>query len=231
MSVQLTSPDLQEQPTGIGVIPKALRLYMKQSNGCGRLIMYIVGGAAVVVALGFLTSFLGGDEFFSGSFFAVLILGAVVGLAVWMGSALWWYYKVTALMDLPTVFADTTQLRRDKDITITYKQHFKKDAEIEALQLQLICQEWVRYTEGTSTYTDTRDIVMDEDWRGHVPVSAAQDYEETLTLRVPTDAMHTWTEGRNNRIEWKIKLVLDMPGNRDFQDAYDVQVVPEVSNA
>ena len=190
----------------------------------------MVGGAVIAGFFGY-TVGLPGQERASTAFTGTLCFGVPLGFFTFSVFSLVWYQKFTALMDLPVVFASSDRLHPSDTLTVDYTQHFKQDSEIEALQLQLICQEWVRYTEGTSTYTDTRDIVVSEDWREGVPVTAAVDYEETFTLPVPADAMHTWTEANNNKIRWKVRLVLDMPGERDYQDDYDMIVLPEGPDA
>jgi hypothetical protein len=134
-------------------------------------------------------------------------------------------------MDIPSIHASSDTLQRGEELTIDYRQHFKKNTEIESLRVQLALREWVRYTQGTNTYTDTRDIVMDEDWLDMQPVTKEQDFAHTFTLRVPDDAMHTWEEANDNKITWRVKVDLDMPGWVDFRESYEVVVQPEAHNA
>ncbi len=155
--------------------------------------------------------------------------GALIGyVGVFALAARNWETRISQLMDFPTVLATTDELALNEPLTVQYSQHFKQDTTIEVLRVQLVLREWVRYTQGTNTYTDTRDIVQDEDWRDMVAVTAGETVEREFKLRVPEHAMHTWRTADDNRIHWMLRLDVDLPGWLDYKETYNIVVKPEV---
>ncbi len=221
MTVELSSPQQEQsfwQTTGLFAAQK----------GVFRRILYPAWGVWLVILIATAIMFAPGFGWIIAS---VICLGLPGIAGIFALGALWWRQLFNTLMDIPHIYADSTMLHRDMPLELDYRQHFKKDTEIVVLKAQLVLREWVRYTQGTSTYTDTREIVFDEDWIDHQPISAGQNYHHKFRLRVPADAMHTWDNASNNKLTWHIKVDLDLPGWVDYRNAYEVTVLPEVTHA
>ncbi|MEM6528997.1 MAG: hypothetical protein AAF653_11935, partial [Chloroflexota bacterium] len=90
--------------------------------------------------------------------------------------------------------------------------------------------EWARYTSGTSTSTDSRDIVIVEDWIDNYPISANSDFIHSFSMKVPENAMHTFT-ANDNKISWHINVEMDLPGWLDYRDRYDITISAQIDPA
>lgn len=157
-----------------------------------------------------------------------LVLGFIIMLPV---AAWWWQSRLHTVMEFPVITASSDIVKRDDDIQIHYRQQFNKDLTFELLRVQLVSQEWVRYTEGTSTYTDTRDHIEDEVWFEQETVMKGVTYSQSFTLKVPDNAMHTWDTASNNKIRWFVSVSLDLPGWLDYRERYPVIVSTEAPHA
>jgi hypothetical protein len=206
------------------VNPATITKFFQQGKVTRRIMALFFGGWTIsVIALGlFLTPFGGGIVF------ALCVLWGLGMVAMVFLAANYWQSRILAMMDFPTVHANADVLRRGDTLTLRYRHIFKQDTTIELLRFQLVLREWVRYTQGTSTYTDTRDIVMDEDWHEMLDVHEGLSIDREVQLRVPDDAMHTWSMS-DNKLSWLLKLEVDLPGWLDFQEHYELKVIPEVA--
>ena len=221
MPVDLSSSSQQDMPYS-----QALGMFARQR---GAFRNFVAIPTAVIALFGCGLSWWAFGSI-GGSIATSICIGLpTLGVAYVLGAA---YYRgrFTATMELPRIIATDTRLRRGDEIDITYRQRFKKDVEITLLQVQLIKQEWVRYTRGTDTTTQTRNIPLSEDWVEKVPVAEGQTYHNTFRLRVPDDAMHSF-DASNNKVRWHIHVELDLPGWVDFRNDYDVEVEAVVNDA
>lgn len=194
-----------------------------QQPGFGKL----YGRFALVWTFGIFIAFFFflSDE--SAWFFPLMCVVALLGYGgVALAGVMYWRSRVLGVMDYPTVSLSLYTLRRGDELEARYEQHFKKDITLKTLKVQLVQQEWVRYTQGTNTYTDTRDIVVDEMWYDDLSVHAGQTLEKRIKLRVPESAMHSWGAD-NNRISWRVKLSVDLPGWADYHEDFEVEVLAE----
>lgn len=165
---------------------------------------------------------------FGGFLIPMLCIFGSIGYvgALFLG-ATYWKTRITALMDFPDVETERDRVRPGDAVEVRYSHRFKQDTTIEALQIQLIMREWVRYRRGTSTYTDTHDRVMGESVYQMERVMAGQTYGRLATLSVPSDAMHSWS-ANDNRISWHIKVDVDLPGwIGDYTETYSITVLAE----
>ena len=170
-------------------------------------------------------------SFFAGNglFGIVAFCGGILGYIGAFGlAARDWEHRLSDMMKFPVMLATSDDLALNQPLTVQYSQYFKKDLALEGIKAQLVLQEWVRYTQGTSTYTDTRNIVMGEDWTDAIDVRAGDTVEREFNFQVPLDAMHTWRTANNNRLHWLILLELDLPGWLDYKETYNIIVKPEV---
>lgn len=227
MSVQLSAPDVGEK-SGVAQLMETVGLFAKQKGMFRRILAPVWGTWAALI----ITIVLYRVADFGAVIFSLMCVVMPGALVLYAASAVWWRRQLGAMMDLPTIHATSDVLQRGDPLDIEYRQHFKKATEIESLRVQLTLREWVRYTQGTSTHTDTRHIVMDEDWIDMQAVSAGEDFTHTFKLRVPDNAMHTWETASDNKITWHVVVELDMPGWVDLRNNYNVMVQPEpVTNA
>jgi hypothetical protein len=184
---------------------------------------YFIAWTVVMLLLAMILLFV--SNLLGFAMFCVAPIGYVGAFAL---AARKWDNHISKLMDFPTMLATSDTLAINEPLTVQYSQHFKQDTTVELLRVQLVKREWVRYTQGTNTYTDTRDIVMDEDWRDMLDIRAGDTVEHEFTFTVPSDAMHSWRTASDNKIFWMLRLDVDMPGWFDYKEMYEIVVKPEI---
>jgi hypothetical protein len=181
----------------------------------------MVGAAVIIATIGLMT--------INGVFLVLMCFVSIfAAFGVFFLGAQAWQRKISALMDFPHVYATDNHLKIGQAFTVKYQHRFKQETTIEELKIQLVKREWVEYTQGTSTYTDTRDIVIEEHWRDMVPVREGQTVTLEFDFDIPLNSMHTWTRANNNRITWMLKLTVDLPGWLDYAEDFGLNVLPEV---
>jgi hypothetical protein len=94
-----------------------------------------------------------------------------------------------------------------------------------AVLAELVCQEWVRYTVGTTTRTDTDDVVR---LRASTPGRVVPDgVEAVFELTIPVDIGGPTLQLDNNRVGWWLETRLGDPFGRRTAAKVDL-VVPGV---
>ena len=92
------------------------------------------------------------------------------------------------------------------------------------LEAELVCEEWVEYTVGTDTRTETADVVTR---RLTAPTTPTADgVEATLTVTIPADAGGPTIELDHNRIRWRLDSRLGTPFGPRTTARIDLPVVP-----
>jgi len=77
------------------------------------------------------------------------------------------------------------------------------------LEAELVCEEWVQYTVGTSTHTETDEVVR---LRASTPGQIIGDgIEAVFQLTVPVDMGGPTLSLRNNRVTWTLETRLGEP--------------------
>lgn len=202
---------------------QTLQLFLKQQVMLHRVVIPAIIVWVIIVIIGAIRMSNSGGQII----LSIIIFGGMGSIGITLLAARWWHGQFTRIMDFPRVYVADDFLRRNDDLQVRYKQRFKQKTEITTLKVQLVLREWVRYTQGTSTHTDQRDIVIDEDWLDHEPIRPEQIYEHDFDLRVPSNAMHSF-EASNNKITWHLVIDLDLPGWIDYKNSYALTVTPEV---
>ncbi len=92
------------------------------------------------------------------------------------------------------------------------------------VETELECEEWVRYTVGTDTRTETHDLV---EIHTTAPATATADgIEAVFAVRIPADAGGPSMELDHNRIRWELKMRLGHPFGKRTAAKIDLPVHP-----
>jgi hypothetical protein len=132
-----------------------------------------------------------------------------------------------ARVGAPELSISTKTLRAGEELSLSYDHTFNRDADIEGVVFQLIMRETVRYWRGTEHVTVSHDKVV---WNLETPgrhVTAGDVISDRHTLRIPPDAMHTFTPSDDNRIEWIIKFQARVRRWPDYSEEHRLMVLPE----
>lgn len=157
--------------------------------------------------------------------FPLFCLGPVIVGAIVIGG---YTLLMSTLLGLPDVLMSAVLLKRGDTLQVHYKQSFKRNAALQSLNFTLVLKESATYDQGTSTVTETHDQVMDQiaDFDVHITSDAGIDRQ--LSFKVPEDAMHSF-EAYRNKLEWYLRVKIDIPNFPDFHRNYKLKVLPEVT--
>ena len=117
-------------------------------------------------------------------------------------------------------------------VTVTYRRRpiarraTKQMASAPGLESALVCREWVQYTDGTDTRTETRDVSRTL----AVEPSRATEagIEAVCRLTIPVDAGAPSMDLRHNKIEWRLEQRLGHPFGRRTATRIDLEVGPVI---
>ena len=87
-----------------------------------------------------------------------------------------------------------------------------------------MCEEWVEYTVGTDTRTDTHDVVK---LRSSSPSQLIADgVEAVLTVAIPADAGGPTVDLDHNKVRWRLDTRLGEPFGKRTASKIELAVEP-----
>jgi hypothetical protein len=172
-----------------------------------------------------------------------------VYLSIWLTGGPWWARIVFALHPLiglglliyvlraplvrlrvqsAVVLANQETFAPGDRVRLQYKQGFKRETEVQGGALELVAQETVTYSAGTSQNTLTHSWSLE---RLSVPPGHYSP-ERPLALEVhwtiPATAMHTFAAS-DNQFRYFLRARLDIPHWPDYREDFEIVVRPEVA--
>lgn len=157
---------------------------------------------------------------FSAVGFGALALGGGILIHAWM---------VSSKIHGAAVILERMPLRLGDRFNVEYEQQAKRAMNIDQVTLELICQEWVQYQQGTDTQTATKDVyehklVLLES--GQVP--AKWRLTGTGEFNIPQDRMHSFS-ATNNKIKWFLRLRTEISSWPDYKSDFPIEVSPLIA--
>ncbi|MCX7426688.1 MAG: DUF3592 domain-containing protein [Planctomycetia bacterium] len=96
-----------------------------------------------------------------------------------------------------------------------------------SLVVQLVCDEHVRYRQGTDTRTETRRVHRQEiHGRKDFAIRLGEPWAMECDFSVPPGGMHSF-KSENNEVRWSLEVQGDVAGWPDFKRAFPVIVYPD----
>lgn len=198
----------------------------KEKKGTGRTLLQLVGGLAVLALLGIVGSglviFIGELPFleqvapflffglFCGGF--VLFLGGGAAVATVRGRI-----RKSRLSDAELI--TNLPLKPGQRFEVNYRQEFHRDGQIEDMTVSLVLREWVRYTAGTNTYTDTHDHTIQQHRLPSRSMRGGTTLSESLRFELPTQAIHTWSRTMTQQWDALGPAVDPMTASPEYREA------------
>lgn len=188
-----------------------------------RGVLFVIVAAWFIIPFG--GSALFADQFFDSDLGWVFIVGFFawffgIFAMLWLGNALVRGFMRRMVGEI-TLEASSFTIQRGHPLRVRLHQPGNPNRSLNSVTLQLVKHEWVEYSCGTDTCTDTHDVVVDS--RDFKPKQGA-DYE--VTFAVPADAMHTFHASKN-RIQWFVTIRLDIPTWADYYERYEVRCLAQ----
>jgi hypothetical protein len=126
----------------------------------------------------------------------------------------------------PEATVSSERLRPGETFTFVYRQPIKQALDIRRVSVQLIQREAATYTQGTDTTTVRYDLPYQEFEQPPRHWREGETLLEQHTLKIPADAMHTFT-AKNNKIQWLVQVRIEIPRFSTVQEEYELMVLPE----
>lgn len=163
----------------------------------------------------------------SGSPSMETVLFAAVGL----GAIAWGLRPAVARMRIgaPDMAISNTRLRVGEEFSVSYRQTWKRAADVNRVVLQLVLRETVRYTRGTETVTENHDEIVQAFESPGRHFRAGEMINEHRGFRIPETGMHTFTRSGDNKIEWFVMVSVEIARWPDFTREYELIVLPEMA--
>lgn len=99
-----------------------------------------------------------------------------------------------------------------------------------ALIVELVCQEYVQYRQGTDTRTETQDVFCQELYqRAQFDIHRVEPLEVECEFMIPPQMMHSF-KSDNNEVRWHLRVRGDVAGWPDFTRSFPVVVYPSRSD-
>jgi hypothetical protein len=175
------------------------------------LIALLWGG---VFFFGFLGS--GGVSVFL--WFVLLFIGTI---AIPFIMRFGWQALVNTRLGEAHISANTNRIQRGIELTCRFEQPVKSQVAIQGGSLRLMRYEWVKYTQGTDTYTDTYYELIDEMVYDDYGYKAGDVIEMQAQFVIPSDAVHNFSYA-NNRVQWLIVASVKIVAWPDYYEEFEL---------
>ena len=123
------------------------------------------------------------------------------------------------------VFVSNNPLMLGDEFTVNYQQAFRGSATLNSIRYDFIFRESATYTQGTDTYTVHHDVVMNTYELPAQRLSGGDPLQTQFTFQVPPTAMHSF-HADDNKLRWIIRAKIDIEGWADYENEYEVTVLP-----
>ncbi len=158
-----------------------------------------------------------------GVLFAAIFL--LPGLFI-LGYAATIYYS-RARIGKPDITVSNSTLRVGEQFTVQLLHTFKSNVQIDRLEVQLVFKETATYQQGTDTRTVAHEDIYENYELPAGQYQSGQYIQETYTMQIPSDAMHT-LKVRRNQLQWFVRVRASIPKLPDYVDEYELSVLPEM---
>ncbi len=199
---------------------------LRSSSGAGRIFLTVFAifwlgfslvweGVAIAAWLG------GGGLFFMALFGLPFVAIGIVLLIVALKPLI-----VGLKLAPPEISLSADAVRVGEELRFTYRQAFKKPVAVTRIAIVFLFRESATYRQGTDTHTATHEEVIDAAELGGQSFPAGAVFTDERPLRIPPDAMHSFSAS-HNRLQWFVRLHVEISGWPDIKEEYEVRVLPE----
>ena len=209
-------------------------LEMRQTRGCVAVfaVVWLIGSCVPMLMVGAPAIFTAASGQTDLTTVVLSLLGTLlftvpfflvgVGLLVWSV----WPIIVGLRVTRPDVIVSGDAVRPGDSFSFSFRQTFKRAAEVKQASFQLTLRETAIYRRGTNTYTVHHDYVVQRYDLPPRSFQAGETLSDQRLWQIPAEAMHTFVAARN-RLRWLIVAQVGISGWPDFKEEYEVRVLPE----
>lgn len=150
----------------------------------------------------------------------------LIGLLL-VAASLWRTFSAVRVAP-PEVSISNTKLRPGERFHVTYVQRFRLPTTLQDCRVELVFRESATYTQGTDTRTDTHELVESYFDGPAGSFEAGSEVRRDGEFQIPADAMHSFA-AQHNKLEWFVRVHVDIQEWPDMIELFDLTVVPERS--
>ena len=148
---------------------------------------------------------------------------AMLGWSIWTG--LIRTVAVGHFFGPPEIALSDEPLRVGQAFRLSYRQPVRREVQLRRVLIQIVFRETAIYRRGTDTYTVYHHHVIEEYASEGRRLYANDELAEQPSMRIPDDAMHSYT-GAHNRLEWLVRVNVDLPNLPDVWEELTFEVLP-----
>jgi hypothetical protein len=119
-------------------------------------------------------------------------------------------------------------LRVGESFTIRFRQAIRREVEIRRVVIQTILRETAESGSGSNHTIVTHDNIVEEYVGAGRHLYARDDLTEECQMRIPRDAVHSFT-APNNKLQWIVRVRVDLPSLPDVEEEVEVMVRAELA--
>jgi hypothetical protein len=123
-----------------------------------------------------------------------------------------------------SVSSDTVRI--GEAFTFSFLQEMKQPVNVTGFHIDFVLRESATYRQGTDTRTDTHEVPVRRQEFPPRRCEAGQRIMEEVELEIPRTAMHSFASP-NNKVQWLVKVSLEVEKWPDFKEEYEIRVLPE----
>jgi hypothetical protein len=138
------------------------------------------------------------------------------------------YYRYSrSWVGAAQLFASEGLLHRGSTMDFVVKQPTVRETTYDQIKVQVGMREWVRYSCGTRTCTDTYDHIVCENEASSLTVAPDSLLEHRVSFKLPVDLMHAF-RGNDNRLSWFVRVIIDIKGLPETSQYYKIDLDMEI---
>ncbi|NDJ54782.1 MAG: hypothetical protein GYB68_17065 [Chloroflexi bacterium] len=155
----------------------------------------------------------------------IILIGGLIAVNALVG---WVYSQVLTLrIGRPKLAASRHPLGLGESFDVVLDAAVKSPTQIEKLSITLILQEWVQYTVGTTTHTETHDHLIERFEKPGGSFSAGSMLYEQVSFQIPRGSMPHF-EDAHNKLRWFIDVQIEQSGWLNLYQLYELEVEPRL---
>jgi hypothetical protein len=151
---------------------------------------------------------------------------AMLGWSVWTGLVR--TVAVGHYFGPPEISLSEEPLRVGQAFRLSLRQPVRREVQFRRVVIQTLLRETAIYRRGTDSRTVHFDHIAEEYVSEGRRLYANDELAEQPSMRIPSDAMHSFTASRN-RLEWFVRVKVDLPNLPDVWEELKFEVLPRLA--
>lgn len=136
-------------------------------------------------------------------------------------------FLARAKVAVPQAFVSQHPMRVGERFTFAFRLRLRQPMEVQRIRLQWLFRETAIYQQGKGTRAEIHERLIEEEYPASL-VKLGDTFYLERSFQVPADGMHTFIAS-HNKLQWFLRVRVEIPRWPDFQEEYEVTVLPEMA--